>query len=42
MSPRLTFEMELKNLEQAIMEMSEQVEHAYVQLVNGLILYLPL
>ncbi len=36
MSPRLSFETELKNLEQAIMEMSEQVEHAYEQLVQGL------
>lgn len=36
MSPRLTFETELKNLEQAIMEMSEQVECAYEQLLTGL------
>ncbi len=36
MSPRLTFEIELKNLQQAILEMSEQVEHAYVQLIKGL------
>lgn len=36
MSPRLSFELELKNLEQAIMEMSEQVDRAYEQLVKGL------
>jgi len=36
MSPRLSFETELRNLEQAIMEMSEQVEHAYTQLLKGL------
>lgn len=36
MAPRLSFETELKNLEQAIMEMSGQVEHAYLQLVKGL------
>ena len=35
-APRLSFETELKNLEQAIMEMSGQVEHAYLQLVKGL------
>lgn len=36
MSPRLSFETELQNLERAILEMSEQVEHAYAQLVKGL------
>lgn len=36
MSPRLSFENELKNLKQAILEMSEQVVHAYEMLMKGL------
>ena len=36
MSPRVSFDVELKNLDQAIVEMSEQVEHAYQQLLKGL------
>lgn len=36
MSPRLSFENELRNLKQAILEMSEHVVHAYEILIKGL------